>query len=144
MSIRKPGQMVQFDVAAEINVTPMIDVMLVLLIIFMVVTPALAGAALPVARTAEYQPDKHPTLIIDAGGRISLDVDRKTERVEAAALSARLAAVYRARPTDHVLYLKADRALAYTRVLGAIEAARAAGVTRLAAITETPRRERRR
>jgi biopolymer transport protein ExbD len=144
MSIRKPSQVLQFNVAAEINVTPMIDVMLVLLIIFMVVTPAIAGARLPEARTAKYEPDKYPTLIIDAQGRISLDVDHHTDRVEAAALPARLATLYAARPNDHVLYLKADQGLEYTRVLSAVEAARAAGVTRLSAITETPRRERRR
>jgi biopolymer transport protein TolR len=144
MSIRKPNQVMHFDVAADINVTPMIDVMLVLLIIFMVVTPAISGATLPTARYAEYQPEKHPTLIIGPQGQMSLSVDRRTERVDERTLRACLASVYAARPNDHVLYLKADRGLEYTRVLSAIESARAAGVTRLAAITESPRRARRR
>ncbi|HYH83526.1 MAG TPA: biopolymer transporter ExbD [Longimicrobium sp.] len=144
MSTRRPAQAVTFDVAAEINVTPMIDVMLVLLIIFMVVTPAITVASLPRARTAEYEPGKHPTLVIDAQGRMSLDVSRRTERVDPAALRARLATIYAARPNDHVLYLKADRDLDYARVLAALEDARAAGVVRVAAITEAPRRERRR
>jgi len=144
MSIRKPSDVLKFEVAADINVTPMIDVMLVLLIIFMVVTPVMAGAALPQARNAEYEPGRHPTLVIDARGRMKLEVDRRAEPVDGASLRARLASVYAARPSDHVLYLKADRNLEYTRVLGAIESARAAGVTRLAAITETPRRGRRR
>ena len=144
MSIRKPSDVLKFEVAADINVTPMIDVMLVLLIIFMVVTPAMAGAALPAARTAEYEPGKHPALIIDAHGRMKLEVDRRAQPVDAGALRARLAAVYAARPADHVLYLKADRNLRYTRVLAALESARAAGVTRVAAITENPRRGRRR
>ncbi|HEU4561530.1 MAG TPA: biopolymer transporter ExbD [Longimicrobium sp.] len=144
MSIRKPSQVLQFNVAADINVTPMIDVMLVLLIIFMVVTPALAGASLPQARHAEYEKGKHPTLIIDANGQISLEVGPKTDRVHPRDLKTRLVNVYAARPNDHVLYLKADRNLQYTRVLTALEAARAAGVTRVAAITEKPRRDRRR
>ena len=144
MSIRQPSQVLQFNVAAEINVTPMIDVMLVLLIIFMVVTPALAGASLPQARHAEYQKGEHPTLIIDAKGQMSLEVGPKTDRVSERELKARLVNVYAARPNDHVLYLKADRNLRYTRVLTALEAARAAGVTRLAAVTEKPRRDRRR
>ena len=52
------------DVNADINVTPMIDVMLVLLIIFMVVTPALAGytAILPKAKTAAPEKEKRVTL----------------------------------------------------------------------------------
>src|SRR3954469_22307212 len=62
-----------FQAAAEINVTPMIDVMLVLLIIFMVVTPAMVPA-LPRAVHSDYQPDRHPTLTIDARGGLSLDV----------------------------------------------------------------------
>jgi biopolymer transport protein ExbD len=144
MSIRKPSDVLRFDVTADINVTPMIDVMLVLLIIFMVVTPVMAGAALPQARYAEYEPGKHPTLIIDARGRMKLEVDRRAQPVDERTLRARLASTYAARPGDHVLYLKADRNLEYTRVLSAIESARVAGVTRLAAITESPRRARRR
>jgi biopolymer transport protein ExbD len=144
MSTRKPARAVAFEVTAEINVTPMIDVMLVLLIIFMVVTPAVTAAALPRARTAQHETGKHPTLVIDAQGRMSLDVDRRVERVGASALRARMAAVYAAHPSDHVLYLKADRNLDDSRVLSAIEDARAAGVTRVAAITEQPKRDRRR
>jgi len=144
MSTRKPAQAVAFEVTAEINVTPMIDVMLVLLIIFMVVTPAVTAAALPRARTAVHEPGKHPTLVIDAEGRMALDLDRRVERLDASALRARLASVYAARPNDHVLYLKADRNLAYTRVLSVIDDARAAGVSRVAAITEQPKRDRRR
>ena len=97
-----------FSVAAEINVTPMIDVMLVLLIIFMVVTPAMSPA-LPLARHADYQREKHPTLIVDARGAFSLDVGGRTEHVAAEALQARLARVYARTPEDHVIYLKADR-----------------------------------
>ena len=127
---------------AEINVTPMIDVMLVLLIIFMVITPGIVRAALPNAHTATYQRDRHPTLIVDAAGRYTLDVDRRFQPVGDAALPGRLATVYAARPDDHVLYLKADRNASYARVLQALDAAREAGVTRIAAITEQPEKRR--
>ena len=62
---------VNSDVTADINVTPMIDVMLVLLIIFMVVTPALAGytAVLPKARTAAPEKEDRVTLGIDRAGK---------------------------------------------------------------------------
>jgi biopolymer transport protein ExbD len=127
---------------AEINVTPMIDVMLVLLIIFMVITPGIVRASLPNAHTSTYQRDRHPTLIVDAGGGYTLDVDRHLHPVLGAALQARLAAVYAARPGDHVLYLRADQNASYARVLTALDAARAAGVTRIAAITEQPPKPR--
>ena len=130
-------------VTAEINVTPMIDVMLVLLIIFMVITPGIVQASLPAARTATYERERHTTLIIDARGRYSIDVGRRFEAVPDARLQARLAAVYAGRPDDHVLYLKADRNASYARVLTALDAARQAGVLRIGAVTEEPAKARR-
>ena len=125
-------------VTAEINVTLMIDVMLVLLIIFMVITPGIVQASLPSARHATYQRDRHPTLIVEASGAFTLDVDRRFERVADARLQPRLLAIYATRPDDHILYLKADRGASYARVLQALDAARAAGVSRIGAITEEP------
>ncbi len=58
------------DVTADINVSPMIDVMLVLLIIFMVITPALAfDAKLPKAKTAAPEKEERVTLGIDKDGK---------------------------------------------------------------------------
>jgi len=128
---------------AEINVTPMIDVMLVLLIIFMVITPGLVRASLPAAHTAAYERERHPTLIIDDRGMYSIDLGRRFEAVPDARLQARLAAVYAGRPDDHVLYLKADKNASYARVLTALDAARQAGVRRIGAVTEEPAKARR-
>ena len=63
------------DVNSDINVTPMIDVMLVLLIIFMVITPAMAGytAILPKAVTAESEKEDRVTLGIDRAGLFYLE-----------------------------------------------------------------------
>ena len=134
------------DVNGEINVTPMIDVMLVLLIIFMVITPALAGYAadLPDAVTAAPEKDDRVTLGIDREGRLYLD--ERPAPVPAADLQKRLELLYRTRPDDHVLYLKADQNVSYAVVLSAMDAARAAGVRRIGAITEragtSPAKER--
>ena len=137
--MRKPALAGQFDVAADINVTPMIDVMLVLLIIFMVVTPATVMASLPSARTAAPERDRRLTLVVQRNGAFALDLGRTVEHVSDPALGARLAELYAARPGDHVLYLKADRGAGYDRVLTALDAARAAGVRRVGAITERAR-----
>ena len=133
--MRKPALAGQFDVAADINVTPMIDVMLVLLIIFMVVTPATVMASLPAAP----ERDRRLTLVVQRNGAFALDLGRTVEHVSDPALGARLAELYAARPGDHVLYLKADRGAGYDRVLTALDAARAAGVRRVGAITERAR-----
>ena len=128
------------DVNADINVTPMIDVMLVLLIIFMVVTPALAGytAILPKAKTAAPEKDKRVTLGIDRAGSFYIE-GKQTKKVADAALTDELKKAYAARPDDHVLYMKADNEAGYDRVLTAIDAARNAGVRRIGAITEMPK-----
>jgi biopolymer transport protein ExbD len=122
-------------VMGELNITPMIDVMLALLIIFMVVTPVLT----------EYSADPPPavhvtpqalrdavTLGIDAHGTYFLGEDS----VPAAELVNRLRDLYLVRPGDHLLYLRADRNLSYRVVLDAIDAARAAGVRTVGAISQ--------
>jgi biopolymer transport protein TolR len=124
------------EVTAEINMTPMIDVMLVLLIIFMLITPALATYAvqLPRAVTAAPEKEERVTLGVDALGRFFLDHQR--EPIPRDRLVERLREAYAARPDDHTLYLKADRTVEYSNVLTAIDAAREAGVRRIGAITE--------
>jgi biopolymer transport protein ExbD len=129
------------DVNADINVTPMIDVMLVLLIIFMVITPALGGYKWqpPKAQMSAPEKEKRVTLGIDAQGVYY--VGEPAKPVALAQLTDRLKREY-ASPEhrdDHVLYLKADNGVAYSVVLSAIDAAREAGVRRIGAITELPR-----
>ena len=123
------------DVNADINVTPMIDVMLVLLIIFMITIPAMAYAAkLPAAASAEAEKDDRVTLGIDNAGLFYLD-DNATPIPEEA-LAGQLRNRYSTRPDDHVLYIKADQGIEYGVFLTAIQAAREAGVSRVGAITE--------
>lgn len=129
---------VDSDVNGEINVTPMVDVMLVLLIIFMVITPALAGyvAKLPQAVTSLPEKDDRVTLGIDVNG--SYYLDDRPQPVPTAELAGRLTTMYSSRPDDHVLYLKADQGVSYSVVLTAVDAARMAGVRRIGFITESP------
>jgi len=124
------------DVNSEINVTPMIDVMLVLLIIFMVITPAMAGyvAVLPKAVTSAPEKEERVTLGIDNQGKYYLD----EKQVPQAQLVAALQQSYASRPEDHILYLKADHGVQYSVILTAIDAAREAGVAKIGAITEIP------
>ena len=123
---------------AEINVTPMVDVMLVLLIIFMVVAAAMPfTATLPRARAAVPAAEDRVTLGIDDRGGYWIG----RTPVSAAMLPAGLEAAFARRPGDHVLYLKADHGAPYALVLDAVEAARQAGVRRLAMITERARED---
>jgi biopolymer transport protein ExbD/biopolymer transport protein TolR len=125
------------DVNADINVTPMIDVMLVLLIIFMVVTPALSYTAiLPKAVMSAPEKEDRVTLGIDTNGLYYVEPSSKP--VAPNQLTAALRQAYANRPEGHVLYLKADQGVEYSVVLTAIESARQAGVRRIGAITEKP------
>jgi biopolymer transport protein ExbD len=130
------------DANADINVTPMIDVMLVLLIIFMVITPALAGYqwTAPKALTAAPEKEKRVTLGIDNKG--GYFVGEPAKPVTKERLTEALRQQFASRPEDHTLYLKADNGVSYSVVLTAIDAAREAGVRRIGAITELPRGER--
>jgi len=125
------------NVLGDINVTPMVDVMLVLLIIFMVVTPTLmAGfqAQLPIGANLKERPDdeNRVTLGIDLQGRYYLN------RVPVAEgdLPGLLKAAFDARPQDKVLFLKADKGLEYSVVLGAMKVARDNGARVVAAVSE--------
>ena len=124
-------------VNADINVTPMIDVMLVLLIIFMIVTPLIAAgfqATLPKGKNLDPSPEEDTDVIlgIDRNGKFFLD----TKPIDEAVLEDYLRTVYAARTEDKILYFKADNNLKYGRVQDAVELARRAGVRVLAAITE--------
>jgi biopolymer transport protein ExbD len=128
-------------VKADINVTPLIDVMLVLLIIFMIVTPIIAAgfqATIPRTENPENRPEgpEEIRLGIDRDGKYFLDLGEGPRQVSDQDLPDRLQAIYAARSKDKILFLKADQNLDFARVQQAIEIARAAGVRVVGAITE--------
>jgi biopolymer transport protein ExbD len=128
-------------VKADINVTPLIDVMLVLLIIFMIVTPIIAAgfqATLPRSENPENRPEgaDEIRLGIDRDGKYYLDTGAGPQLVADADLPGRLQGLYATRSRDRILFLKADQNLEFARVQRAIEIARASGVRVVGAITE--------
>src|SRR5215204_7533513 len=124
-------------VKAEPNVTPMIDVMLVLLIIFMVVTPALmAGfnATPPQGQNLKDHPEDEENdqvLGIDKDGNYYLN----KKPISKTAIESEIKRIYTNRD-DHVLYLKADRDLPYEKVVDATDIAAKNGVTVVAMISD--------
>ena len=137
------------SVKSEPNVVPMIDIMLVLLIIFMIVTPIISSgfqATMPMAKTADTREEDPEDIVlgIDRDGNYYVtdafatdETDRSNIKpISAGALGEHLRRIYEARTKDKILYLKADRSLDFGAIQDAMEIARESGVRVLAAITE--------
>ncbi len=124
---------------AEINMIPLIDVMLVLLIIFMVSAPLLTvGVNVDLPRTAANpvsSPDEPISISITAEGRVFI----QETAVEVGDLVSRLSAIAEARGGKETrIFVSADRALAYGRVMEVMGLIAQAGFTRVALVAEQP------
>ena len=126
-------------VRAEPNVTPMIDVMLVLLIIFMVIGPTLVDgvhAVPPEARYANRHPDEpgEVTLGVDAQRHLYLD----KQLVDSATLRRRLETRFREHPEDRVVFLRADESLPYEVLQRTMALASRAGAQVVGLVSRSP------
>ena len=125
------------NVKAEPNVTPMIDVMLVLLIIFMLVVPAISAGFQAVPPTGvnlkpHPEEERDQVLGIDANGQYFLN----KVAIRNESLAERIKAIYDVRTVDKILYIKADKNLEYEKVLDAIDIVAHNGVRVTGMITD--------
>jgi biopolymer transport protein TolR len=144
---------------SEPNVVPMIDIMLVLLIIFMIVTPVISAgfqATMPQGKNLSERQEEEGDIVlgVDRDGHYFLDggdkkihpvcpLKQNTGCVERDKLQEYLAQIYANRGKDKILYFKADQNLEYSKVEGAIQIARKSGVRVLAAVTEEKQERKR-
>ncbi len=119
---------------SDINVTPFVDVMLVLLIIFMVTAPMMMeglNVALPETTAAPIESKTEPLIVsIDQDGQVFIG-DFKADR---AIFQQKLQKVIEAR-RDNTVYLKADKMIPYGVVVQIMSDIRAAGVEKLGMVT---------
>ncbi len=122
---------------AEINVTPMVDVMLVLLIIFMVTAPLLVTGVpidLPDSKANALKNDEKPIQVsIDSSGQVFID----QMKVPGETLAAKLAALREARQDDARVYVRADRGLDYGRVMELVGEVSSAGFRKVALVSDS-------
>ena len=125
-------------VNSNINVTPMVDVMLVLLIIFMVITPMLnnkVNVDLPIATAAVIMENANKedaiTVAVTRDGKTFLGADQVNPDQLGPKISAKLE-----NKTDKEVYLRADIRANYGKVMNAVDQIRTAGVSELGLLTE--------
>ncbi len=120
---------------ADINIVPLVDVMLVLLIIFMVTAPLSIGGInveLPSSKArSSGMAENRVVLSINAKGQYFIE---KME-VPGGVLEQRLTEIYQGREKKE-LYIRADKAVVYGRVVDAMSAAKIAGVTKISMLTQ--------
>jgi biopolymer transport protein TolR len=125
-------------VKSDINVTPLVDVMLVLLIIMMIVAPMLQQGVvltLPMAVNTSAKPDTadQTVVFVDANSRFYVN----TLEVSKNDLSSRLQNVFE-NTTERTVYLKADQDAPYSAVMEMMDALRKSGIDTVGLITERP------
>jgi len=120
----------------RVNVTPIIDVALVLVIILLVTAPMLSSVELPVnlpqARVREAESERNVSVTLSADGRLAVDGDLVTAESLRSRLSTRLADPGNA---NVLVVIRADSGVRYAAVHSVLEEARAAGAKRLAIAT---------
>ena len=125
---------------AEINVIPLVDVVLVLLVIFMVTAPMLYRGMdinLPRSATNTIKPEARVVLTVERDRRVYLDKDL----VPLVQLQQRLGALHRKSPEVSV-FLRADRDVPYGTVVQVMDSVKKAGIDKLGMVTEPLTEER--
>ena len=123
---------------SDINVTPFVDVMLVLLVVFMVTAPMLTVAIpvdLPKTQAQSMSQDKEPLVIsIDAGGKVYLQ--EKAMKLED--LVPKLKAITNAN-SEARIFVRGDKGVAYGRIMEVMGTVSSAGFNKVALVAELPR-----
>ena len=119
---------------AEINITPLVDVVLVLLLIFMLTAPVLQSGvevAIPKTRSVNQLTEERMVVTIDKNQNVFL----QDKPVNVADLTSRLKSVGTADPAKRIIYLRADEAVPFGAFASVMDAVKQAGVTNISIVT---------
>jgi biopolymer transport protein TolR len=123
---------------SDINVTPFVDVMLVLLVVFMVTAPLMTVAVpidLPKTHAHSISQDKEPLVVaVDAAGKVYL----QEKPMELDDMIAKLKAISGSNP-DTRIFVRGDKSLSYGRIMEVMGSINAAGFGKVALISESPK-----
>ncbi len=137
MSSSNRGRRQRFAPKAEINITPLVDVMLVLLIIFMVTAPLMTLGVqvdLPKTKAGALNESTEPlTVTLNKNGEIYI----QETKVDPDGLIPRLNAITGSNP-DNRIFVRGDKSISYGQVMEVMGAINGAGFTKVALISESP------
>jgi biopolymer transport protein ExbD/biopolymer transport protein TolR len=139
MGIAAGGSASSFN--SEINVTPMVDIMLVLLIIFIVITPLLqTGVTVALPRDMN-SPDVDPAIIKESSAVISIPNDGEyylgKEKIAKEDLTSRVDRMMKNKPdAERIVYIKSSVGVSYGSVVEAINLVRKAGIDKIGLVAD--------
>ena len=139
-SVNRPVRGARHRPMGEINVTPFVDVMLVLLIVFMVTAPLLTVGVevdLPKTQAGQINADAAPLVVsVKSDGSLYL----QESEVESDGLIPRLQAISNANP-DVRIFVRGDAAVSYGDILGVMGRIQAAGFSKIALVAKLPEKD---
>jgi biopolymer transport protein ExbD/biopolymer transport protein TolR len=130
---------------ADINVTPMVDVMLVLLIIFMVIAPMLQSGVSVALPKSKY-PDPDPNIIKDTSAVVAIPNNGEyyigRDKIALVDIPQRVKTILKDKPVpDQVVYVKSSKGVKYGEVVAVIDSIREAGFDRIGLVAEKEKQQ---
>jgi biopolymer transport protein TolR len=124
---------------ADINITPLVDVVLVLLIIFMITAPVLQSGidvAVPHTRSVTQLTEERNVVTIDHSGNVFLQAGGKDTPINLDDLTLRLRALAGSDPAKRTIYVRADQRVEFGTFAQVMDAVKRAGITNISIVTQ--------
>jgi biopolymer transport protein ExbD/biopolymer transport protein TolR len=138
-STRSGGQTRTQPAMADINITPLVDVVLVLLLIFMLTAPVLQSGinvAVPHTRTVNQLTEPHTVVTIDRDQNVFLQTGGEDTAINLSDLTSELKRSSNADPTKRIIYLRADGKVPFEAFASVMDAVKQAGITNISIVTQ--------
>jgi biopolymer transport protein ExbD/biopolymer transport protein TolR len=138
-STRSGGQTRTQTALADINITPLVDVVLVLLIIFMITAPVLQSGvdvAVPHTRSVNQLTEQRTVVTIDKNQNVFLQTGGADKPINLADLTTSLRSSAKGDPAKRIIYLRADEKVPFGAFASVMDAVKQAGITNISIVTQ--------